>query len=102
MDGNNRLTTHMTGLPAEARRSALLSLVRRSTAFALGHSTIDAVPEDVAFVDLGLTSFTAFELRSSLVEVTGIELPLSEIFEHPSPSALAGYLHAAFERLTAA
>ncbi|MEW2290440.1 type I polyketide synthase [Streptomyces sp. NPDC047841] len=101
-DERNRLTTHLRGLPAGERHSALLSLVRRSTAFALGHSTVDAVPEDVAFVDLGLTSFTAFELRSRLVEITGIELPLSEIYEHPSPSALAGYLHAAFEGVRAA
>jgi hypothetical protein len=95
--GHSRLTAHLAELPAEERQGALLSLVRRSTAFALGHSTIDGVAEDVAFVDLGLTSFTAFELRSRLVEVTGIDLPLSEIFEHPSPSALAGYLHTAYE-----
>jgi acyl transferase domain-containing protein len=95
--GHSRLTVHLAELPAEERQGALLSLVRKSTALALGHSTTDAVPEDVAFVDLGLTSFTAFELRSRLVEVTGIELPLSEIFEHPSPTALAGYLHAALE-----
>ncbi|MFH9864422.1 type I polyketide synthase [Streptomyces sp. NPDC017202] len=100
--GRNKVTAHLAELLAEERQGALLSLVRRSTAFALGHSTVDAVPEDATFVDLGLTSFTAFELRNRLVEVTGIELPLSEIFEHPSPSALAGYLHAAFEGVTAA
>ena len=95
-EGEIRLTAHLAELSDAERDDALLSLVRRSTAFVLGHSSADAVPEDTPFVDLGLTSFTAFELRSRLVEATGIELPLAEIFENPSPSALAEYLHAAF------
>ncbi|MER5757345.1 type I polyketide synthase [Streptomyces sp. NPDC002088] len=95
-EGETRLTTHLAELPVDERESALLSLVRRSTAFVLGHGSADAVPEDAAFVDLGLTSFTAFELRSRLVDVTGIELPLAEIYENPSAAALAKYLNTAF------
>ncbi|MEU9478099.1 type I polyketide synthase [Streptomyces sp. NPDC048191] len=94
-EAETRLTAHLAELSAEEREAALLSLVRRSTAFVLGHGSADAVPEDTPFVDLGLTSFTAFELRGRLVDATGVELPLGQIFEHPSPSALAGYLHTA-------
>lgn len=35
---------------------------------------------------------TALELRNRLSSVAGLSLPASAIFDHPTPSALAGYL----------
>jgi acyl transferase domain-containing protein len=55
------------------------------------------VPADRGFLDLGLDSLTALELRHRLGTVTGLKLPPTVIFNHPSPAALAKFLLQRFE-----
>ncbi|MFD0661025.1 acyl carrier protein [Thermocatellispora tengchongensis] len=45
-----------------------------------------------SFLELGLTSLTALQLRNQLSGVAGLTLPASVIFDYPTPAALAGYL----------
>ena len=47
------------------------------------------VPADRAFRDLGFTSTAIVRLRNLLTAVTGLWLPTSVIFDHPTPAALA-------------
>ncbi|QCX82580.1 Erythronolide synthase, modules 3 and 4 (plasmid) [Streptomyces sp. YIM 121038] len=77
--------------PAERDRS-LLELVRQHASAALRLAAADRVPPERAFIDIGFDSLTSVELRNRLNRVTGAQLPVSAIFDHPTPVALAAHV----------
>ncbi|MEU5695466.1 SDR family NAD(P)-dependent oxidoreductase [Actinosynnema sp. NPDC020468] len=81
-------------LPDHERRQALIDLVREQTALTLGHADPAAVAPDRPFLELGLDSLTAVELRNRLAARTGLRLPATAVFDCATPVELAGRLDA--------
>ncbi|MER5646395.1 type I polyketide synthase [Streptosporangium sp. NPDC002524] len=85
------LAYRLARLPEEQRAGAVLDVVTAEVAAVLGTSAGSVAPER-PFNDLGLDSLTAVELRNRLDALTGLRLPATVTFDHPTPEALTGYL----------
>ncbi|GAA0706625.1 hypothetical protein GCM10009548_94630 [Streptomyces malaysiensis subsp. malaysiensis] len=80
-----------TGTPAQ-RHQLLLHHIQTHAAAILGHPTIDAIPPAQPFQELGFDSLTAVEFGHRLSAATGVDLPPTLVFDHPTPKELADYL----------
>ena len=87
-------SAQLAGLPAVEQRRILLNLVRAQAAAVLGQSDPSRIEPDRGFLEIGVDSLTAVELRNRLASATGLRLPPTLIFDHSSPDGLAGFLHA--------
>ncbi|MFI6825428.1 type I polyketide synthase, partial [Micromonospora sp. NPDC050187] len=82
---------HLADLDEAEQERELLRLVNEQTARVLGHAT----PDDLRgrpFKDLGFDSLTAVDFRTKLNEATGLRLPSTLVFDHPTPAGLARHL----------
>jgi acyl transferase domain-containing protein/NAD(P)-dependent dehydrogenase (short-subunit alcohol dehydrogenase family) len=86
------LALRLAGVPEAERASAVLELVRTQVAVVLGHISPEAVQEQRAFKELGFDSLASVQLCDRLCTVTGLSLPTTLVFDHPTPLAVAGYL----------
>ncbi|MFT2016791.1 SDR family NAD(P)-dependent oxidoreductase [Streptomyces sp. 796.1] len=82
------------GLAPDERHRALVDLVRSQVATVLGHPTLDSVDPGRGFLDLGVDSLTALDLRNRLGAEVGRALPATLIFNHPTPTAMGRFLAA--------
>ncbi|MEV7725717.1 thioester reductase domain-containing protein [Streptomyces sp. NPDC087917] len=77
--------------PAE-RAAAVLVAVREQIAAVLGHADPAGIAPDMPLAKLGFDSLTSVELRNLLNGISGLRLPATLVFDHPTPGALAGHL----------
>ncbi|MFD8708250.1 type I polyketide synthase [Kitasatospora sp. NPDC059648] len=87
-----QLVRRLAGLSEEKRAEVLLELVQVNVAKVLGFTNHRQVEAGRGFIDLGVDSLTALELRNRLNGATGLRLPATLIFDYPSAGAVAGHL----------
>ncbi|WP_442759728.1 SDR family NAD(P)-dependent oxidoreductase [Streptomyces longwoodensis] len=87
------LARTLAGRSTTEQKAILLDLVRTHIATVLGHTTPDTINPDQPFKDLGFDSLTSVELRNRLTTATGLKLPATLTFDHPTPHALTHHLH---------
>jgi acyl transferase domain-containing protein len=86
------IVEQLVGLPRRQQHRVLRDLVRTQAAAVLGHATPQAVDVDRGFLEQGFESVTAVELRNRLAARTGLTLPVTLVFDCPTPASLVTYL----------
>ena len=86
------LQEQLRTLPLAERNLQLLHHLRRVTAKVLGLPSPDQIPPTQGFMEMGLDSLMAVELRNHLSRVFEIPLPATLIFDYPNLTLLQRYL----------
>ncbi|MGW4211289.1 SDR family NAD(P)-dependent oxidoreductase [Lentzea sp. NPDC004789] len=89
------LRQRLTGVPAPERDKMLLEFVREQVGLVLAHPAPRTIDVRRGLLDLGFDSLTAVELRNRLTTATGLRLPSTLVFDHPTTAALTEHLSAA-------
>ncbi|TGB13614.1 SDR family NAD(P)-dependent oxidoreductase, partial [Streptomyces palmae] len=86
------LPERLAALPREERHQLVLDVVSAEIAQVLGHATTERIGPARALKDLGFDSLTVIELRNRLNAATGLRLPATLAFDHPSAEAIAAFV----------
>jgi acyl carrier protein len=96
-DGRASLARRLAEVPESQWDAFVKELVSAHVAVVLGHAGAHAVDPARPFTELGFDSLGAVELRNRLASATGITLPSTLIFDHPTPTAVGRYLRGQVE-----
>jgi polyketide synthase 12 len=86
------LAARLGGLEPAEQHQLVLDTVAQQAAMVLGHSSAAAIDMNRSFIDLGLDSLSAVEIRNRLNTVAGLRLPATLAFDYPTPTVLAEHL----------
>ena len=73
----------------EERERILRDVIRTQVATLL---SLKSIEDDSNFLEHGLNSMSALELTKNLMEITGMEIPLITIVDHPTPAELSRHI----------
>ena len=82
----------LSALSAAQREQAVTGVVQAEVARVLSFGDASDVPLDKPLKDLGLDSLMAVELGNALSRRSGVTIPATLAFNHPTPRAIASYL----------
>ncbi|UCA51130.1 SDR family NAD(P)-dependent oxidoreductase [Streptomyces sp. WA6-1-16] len=86
---DNSLRDRLRALSPQTARSTVGELVRSHAAVVGGFAAAGDVDPELPFKALGIASLTLVELRDRLAAATGLALPPTFLFDHPTPAAAA-------------
>ncbi|WP_219566102.1 type I polyketide synthase, partial [Streptomyces griseus] len=84
----------LAALSGSERHAAVLDLVRGQVAAVLGHGDPNAIGSERPFRELGFDSLTGLDLRNRLTAATGLTLPATLVFDHPTVGLLTARVDA--------
>ncbi|MFB6630827.1 amino acid adenylation domain-containing protein [Streptomyces sp. NPDC056362] len=101
--GESGLRRKLGRMSEEEGRRLLLDVVRAQLASVIGSESTDGIDPDQPFKSFGIDSLLAVQLRNRLNSATGLRLPATLVFDHPTPAAVVDFtLALARERAEAA
>jgi len=80
-------------------RTGVIELIRAKAAAVLGYSDLADIGADVDFTELGMDSLLAVRFRKDLCAALSISFATPEIFNNPTPRALAEFLDERLEKV---
>ncbi|WP_230883399.1 acyl carrier protein [Planomonospora sp. ID82291] len=90
--GAAALADRLAALPRPDALRLLVDTVQGHVAAVLAHGSAGSVDVNRPFNELGFDSLTAVELRNRLSTDTGLRLPATLVFDHPTVTSLARHL----------
>ncbi|MFG2653539.1 SDR family NAD(P)-dependent oxidoreductase, partial [Streptomyces sp. NPDC048436] len=91
-DAGPSLKERLAGIPEGERSADVLKLVRATIAAVLAHPEPELIAAQQSFKELGFDSLTTVQLRNHLSRATGLRLPSTLAFDHPTPQDLTDHL----------
>ncbi|OJF16272.1 type I polyketide synthase [Couchioplanes caeruleus] len=82
------LTTRLAGLGEVEQDDVVLGIVSAELQAVLGDGIPAVIDPSRPLVELGITSVNAIELRNRLMARTGVTMPATLVFDHPTPNAV--------------
>ncbi len=76
----------------EERGELILRAVQEQIAAVLGDISPDSIDPGASLLEIGFNSTTAVELRSRMNRMTDLRIPMSVMFDRPTPEALSAYI----------
>ncbi|WP_373182774.1 type I polyketide synthase, partial [Mycobacterium marinum] len=89
---NSHYAAQLAKQTPQQQLTTLIELVTTVTAAVLAHPDPAMLDPDLSFKDLGIDSLSALELRNTLTRDTGLTLPATLVFDHPTPTTVAEHL----------
>ena len=86
------LLRRLSSRQGEERGETILRAVQEQIAAVLGDISPDSIDPGASLLEIGFNSTTAVELRSRMSRMTDLRIPMSVVFDHPTPEALSAYI----------